>query len=50
MVISDETRYLKEKNLDEAASIAQKGYQWARENHTWKNRANQLLQIFEKYN
>lgn len=76
LVVSDETRYMREEHLDEdklilyslqelqempqkvayylehldeAASIAQKGYQWARENHTWKNRAEQFLRIFQKY-
>ncbi len=76
LVVSDETRYMREEHLhedklilyslqeiqempqkvayylehlDEAAGIAQKGYQWARENHTWKNRAEQFLRIFQRY-
>lgn len=76
LVVSDETRYMREEHLnedklilyslqelqempqkvayylehlDEAAGIAQRGYQWARENHTWKNRAEQFLRIFQKY-
>ena len=35
------------KHLDEAERIAQSGYEWAKENHTWRNRAEQLYQIFE---
>ncbi len=37
------------KHLDEAERIAQNGYQWAKENHTWENRAQQFMEIFEQY-
>lgn len=37
------------KHLDEAERIAQSGYQWAKKNHTWQNRAQQFVEIFERY-
>ncbi len=76
LVVSDETRYFREANLeeeklilfslkalqevpskviyylehlDEAERIAQNGYKWAKENHTWGNRAEQFLELFKKY-
>ncbi len=36
------------EHLDEAKTIAQNGYEWAKENHTWRNRAEQFLRIFDK--
>ncbi|MGN0153921.1 MAG: glycosyltransferase [Lachnospiraceae bacterium] len=36
-------------HLEEAEEIARNGYNWAKENHLWSNRAEQLLQIFGGY-
>lgn len=33
---------------EKAAQIARQGYEYARQNHTWKNRAESLLRLFEE--
>ncbi|MCM1157887.1 MAG: glycosyltransferase [Bacteroidales bacterium] len=75
LVISDETAYMREQqldgeklalyslntladlpqkaayyleHLDEAEKIARNGYEWAKENHTWRARAEQLRRLFER--
>lgn len=36
------------EHVDEAEKIARNGYEWAKENHTWENRADQFRQLFGK--
>jgi glycosyltransferase involved in cell wall biosynthesis len=45
--LPDKVAYYLE-HLDEAERIAKQGYAWAKERHTWRNRAEQFIEFFEK--